>query len=29
MAEPKYKYEQQEQLIVRNHNRSTAWNGQY
>ena len=24
MAEPKYKYGQQEQVIVRNHNRSTA-----
>ena len=24
MAEPKYKYGQQEQVTVRNHNRSTA-----
>ena len=24
MVEPKYKYEQQEQVKVRNHNRSTA-----
>ena len=24
IAEPKYKYEQQEQVTVRNHNRSTA-----
>ena len=29
MAEPKYKYRQQEQETVRNHNRSTALEGQY
>ena len=29
IAEPKYKYGQQEQVTVRNHNRSTPWNGQY
>ena len=28
IAEPKYKYGQQEQVTVRNHNRS-IWNGQY
>ena len=27
--EPKYKYGQQEQVTERNHNRGTAWNGQY
>ena len=29
MAEPKYKYGQQEQVTVRNHNRSTALVRQY
>ena len=29
IAEPKYKYGQQEQVTVRNHNRSTALEGQY
>ena len=29
IAEPKCKYGQQEQVTVRNHNRSTVWNGQY
>ena len=29
IAEPKYKYGQQEQVTVRNNNRSTALDGQY
>ena len=29
IAEPKYKYRQQEQVTVRNHNRVPPWNGQY
>ena len=29
IAQPKYKYGQQEQVTVRNHNRIRPWNGQY